>query len=507
LARSSGLQGRMQVLPLAIVLAVVLISMPLAAAFFDMSWDGLWYQQTAVYQMSHGWNPIYDPMHSFTPHLQDWERHYAKGPWFTALAFFQLTRDIEWSKAATWMAMAAAFCSVLAAGRDFGMGRGKSALLAALVALNPVVTCQLASYLVDGLMISYLACFLAATLRYFRERSWPVLCVMATAAILCINAKLNGVVYMCFFSTAFGLYAIFKRRDLLFRYALVQAVPYLLGIFVFGYNPFVTNTVHRGNPFYPLLGSAAYPSHDAQGRDPVDLHETPKNMVGRNIFYRYLYGIFGRPGSQPFCGGRDASLMWPFDIGWRDINFYYFHEVRIAGFGPLFSGAFVISLVLLVIAAIRPGIPRGIVLLSIATIIATLLISRHLWWARFAPQMWWLPIVAVVAGWSVPNWRAARWAASGLALLLMVNALLVAGAHFRWEIEATRKTCEQLALLRDKGDVEVQFNYFYEPFSERLKAAGVQFHGGRRLSGPDVISLMSVCPGYPGEVRARIPQD
>ena len=507
LARLSGLQGRMQIAPPALALAVILISMPLAASFFDMSWDGLWYQQTAVYQMSHGWNPLYDPMHSFTPHLQDWERHYTKGPWYIALAFFQVTGNIEWSKAAPWMAMAAVFCAVLAVCGDFGMRRGKSAVLAALVALNPVVTCQLASYLVDGLMISFLACFVAATLRYFRQRSPLIVCVMATSAILCINAKLNGVVYMCFFSTAFGLYAIVKRRDLLVRYALVQAVPYLLGIFLFGYNSFVTNTVQRGNPFYPLLGSAAYPSHDAQGRDPVELYETPHNMMGRNIFYRYLYGVFGRPGPQPFSEGTDAKLMWPFDIGWNDIQWYRFHELRLAGFGPFFSGGLIIGLALLLAASIRPGIPRGILWLAVGTILATLLISRHLWWARFAPQMWWLPIIAVLAGWSMPGWRPARWTAGGLALLLMLNAVLVAGAHFRWEIEATRKTYEQLAFLRDKGDVEVQFQYFREPFSERLKAAGVQFHAVRQLSGPKVISLMSVCPGYPGEVRACTKQE
>jgi hypothetical protein len=507
LAGREGLRGIPQILPLAIAIAVVAISMLLAALFFDMSWDGLWYQQTAVYQMAHGWNPLYDPMHNFTPHLQDWERHYAKGPWYIALALFQITHDIEWSKAAPWMALAATFFAVFAACYDFGMHRGKSTLIAALVSLNPVVTCELASYLVDGLMISFLTCFLAATLRYFRHRSPLILCVITTGAILCINAKLNGVVYMCFFSTAAGLYAILKRRDTLVNYIVVQAVVYLLGIFLFGYNPFVTNTVYRGNPFYPLLGSAAYPSHDQQGRDPVDLYETPKNMVGRNILYRYMYGIFGRPGSQPFFEGDNAHLMWPFDIRWKDINIYYFHELRISGFGPLFSGAFIISLFLMVIATIRPGIPRGIVWLLVGTIIATLLISRHLWWARFAPQLWWLPIIAVIAGLSVPGWRAARWAAGGLAALLIVNAALVAGAHFCWEIEATQKTYEQLAFLRDKGDVEIDFQYFREPFGERLKTAGVKFHATRRLRGSNPISLMSVAPGYPGEVRACIKED
>lgn len=504
LARSEGLCGRLQIALPAIILAIIAIALLLAATFFDMSWDGLWYQQTAVYQMSHGWNPLYDPMRGFTPHLQDWLRHYSKGPWYIALALFQTTHNIEWSKAAQWMTLAATFFAVFAVCIDYEMRRGKSAVIAALVSLNPVVTCQLASYLVDGLLVSFLACFIAAALRYFRRQSPTITCVMTTSAILCINAKFTGLVYLCFFSAAIGLYIIIKRRDMLLRYAALLIVSYLLGIFLFGYNPYVTNYVHRGHPFYPLMGTAAYPSHGQQGRDPVVLYETPKNMLGHNVFYRLGYAIFGRPGSQPFFEGDNARLMWPFDIGWKDINIFYFHEVRISGFGPLFSGAFIISIFLLIIAMIRPGIPRIIVVLFIGAILASLMISTHTWWARFAPHFWWLPIAAVIAGLAVPDWRFARWAAGGLAALMLVNATLVAYGHFRWEIEATRKTYEQLAFLRDKGDVEIDLQFFGEPFGERLKAGGVTFHATRRLQGKNPIELMSVAPGYPGAVRACV---
>ncbi|MGD0518964.1 MAG: hypothetical protein ABSA26_15620, partial [Thermoguttaceae bacterium] len=395
LAGREGLRSIPQILPLAIAIAVVAISMLLAALFFDMSWDGLWYHQTAVYQMAHGWNPLYEPMRGFTVHLQDWLRHYAKGPWYISLALFQITHDIEWSKAAPWMMLAVTFFAVLAACIDFEMSRGKSAVIAALVALSPVVTCPLATYLVDGLLASYMACFVAATFSYFKRRSPLIVCVIASTAILCINVKFTGLVYLCFISAAAGLYAIIKRRDVLLNYAVVQIVPYLLGIFLFGYNPYVTNYVHRGHPFYPLMGTAAYPSHDQQGRDPVELYETPKNMMGRNALYRHFYAIFGRP--YNIYDGTDVRLMWPFDIRWKDVDFFCYHELRIGGFGPLFSGALIISLVLLAIAMFQPGIPRGIILLFIGTIIVSLMISRHTWWARFEPQVWWLPIAAVIA--------------------------------------------------------------------------------------------------------------
>jgi hypothetical protein len=505
LSRLEGLRGKTQIVPPAIALAIVAISLPLAAAFFDMSWDGLWYHQTAVYQMSHGWNPLYEPMHGFTVHLQDWLRHYAKGPWYISLAFFQITHDIEWSKAAPWMMLAVTFFSVMAACIDFEMSKSKSAMIAALVALNPVITYQLATTQVDGLLASYMACFVAATFSYFKRRSPLIICVIASCAILCINVKFTGLVYLCFISAAAGLYALVKRRDVLLKYAVMQIVPFLLGIFLFGYNPYVTNYVHRGHPFYPLMGTAAFPSADQLGRDPVELFETPRNMMGRNALYRHFYGIFGRPFNV--YDGSNVQFMWPFDIRWKDVEYFRFHELRIGGFGPFFSGALIISLVLLVIALLRPGVPRGTILLFIGTIIVSLMISRHTWWARFAPQVWWLPIAVVIAGLAVPGRRVLWWASSGLAAILLLNVILVAGVHFKWEYIVTRTAYEQMAMLKDKGDVEIDFAYFREPYSERLKAAGVTFHATHDLKGNNIIELMSVMPENPIPVRARIKEE
>jgi hypothetical protein len=502
LARREELRGRLRIVPPAIVLTMVALALYLASAFFDMSWDGLWYHQTAVYQMSHGWNPLRDPLHNLAPHLQDWLHHYAKGPWYVALALFQTTHHIEWAKAAPWMALAATFLAVFATGLDFGMRRRTAVVIAALVSLNPVVTCQLVSYLVDGLMVSFMACFVAALFRWFRRPSLLIHWVLMASAILAINAKLTGPVYLCFCCAAGGLYVLMKRRDLLVRYAVFQLACILLGAVLFGFNPFVTNTVHRGNPFYPWLGSAAHPSFARRGQDPNELYETPNNMKGRSRFVRLGYAIFSHPGPQTFYNGEPAQLMWPFNVRWNDFTVFRFHEVRISGFGPLFSGAFLISLVLLGITLVRPGIPREIVVLLAGTIVASLLVSVHTWWARYGPQLWWLPIIAVIAGLAVPGWRAARWTAWGLAALLLINAVLVGVAHFRWEIEATRTTYAQMDLLRQKGEVEIDFQYFREPFGERLRAGGVTFRAVRRLSCDHPMELMSVVPGYPGTVRA-----
>lgn len=504
LARREGLRGRWLIAPPAIALSIFALGVLLAGSFFDFGWDGQWYHQTAVYQMAHGWNPLRDPMHSFPPDIETWVRYYAKGPWYVALALFQTTHHIEWAKAAPWIALAASFLAVFAVSLDFGRRRRVAFVIASLVALNPVVLCELASYLVDGLVASFLACFIAAMIGSFRRPGALTAWVAIASAILCINAKQTGLVYICFAIAAGGLYVLARRRDRLVRFTIIQLATVLLGAALFGFNPYVTNTVHRGNPFYPWVGTAANPGFSQRERDPNERYETPANLVGRNRVYRLAYSIFGRPGAQPVTGGANAQLMWPFDVRWNDFNVFRIHGVRVAGFGPLFSGALLIGFALLGLALIRPGGPRLVLALLAGTIVASLLIGPHTWWARYAPQLWWLPVVAVIGGLAVPNRRATRWIASGLAALLLANATLIAFAHFRWEIAATRTLREQMAFLRAQESVEVDFAYFGESFGERLRAAGVKFRAVRRLQCENPIVLMSVAPGYPGAVRACV---
>ncbi|HLP02605.1 MAG TPA: hypothetical protein VK163_11325 [Opitutaceae bacterium] len=307
LARREGLSGWWRVAPSAVALFSVGLALLLASRFFDLSWDGQWYHQTAVYQMAHGWNPLRDPLREFSPDLQVWVRHYAKGPWYGAVALFETTGNIEAAKAATWLAFVAMFLAVLAAALDFGMRRATAGLVAALVSLNPVVVCELASYLVDGLMASYLACFVAALLRWIRRPSPLLLGIVLLSAVLCINAKLTGLVYVGCAVAAGGLYVLLWRRDLVLRYVLLHGLAILLGTVVLGYNPYVTNTVHWGNPFYPWSGSAAYPGFSDRANDPNERYETPGNMVGRSRLYRSVSRCSGAPEPSQFAAGTMRS--------------------------------------------------------------------------------------------------------------------------------------------------------------------------------------------------------
>jgi hypothetical protein len=497
LTHKERLSQRLRWVPIALAVGLVALSMALSAFYYDLSWDGEWYHQTGIIHIASDWNPLTDPMHEFAKHLQEWVRHYPKGPWYEAAAIYKTTGHIEWGKCVQWIALAAMFLATLAALLELGLRRASAFALAALIALNPAVTSELTGFMVDGIMFSFLTVAIASLLSAMRSPRWAVLVACVTASIVTINAKFTGLVFLCIALAAAGVWCWFKHRAMAGRFAVAACATLVLGVCVWGYNPYVTNTIHVHQPLYPVLGSAQYPSIDH-----VERGETPRNMRGRNRFLRFGYAIFGRPGNQPYFIGKDATLMWPFMAHRADLYAYTYQETRVAGFGPWFSGCLLLSLALAawLVAGRTPG--RWGPLLICATIVASLLINRHLWWPRYGPQMWWLPIVPMVLALQLERPRRQRELAWAVLGVLLLNALIVAGVRMTWETTHTMALRRQLKEMRDSGkEYRVSTRYFTESAKVRLGEAGISYQDLGMKKLPNGHELVSVVEKYPDAIH------
>ena len=147
----------------ALLVLLVAASAWISLAFYDVSFDGQAYHQEGVYQLAHGWNPL------FTRHISPISsdqnvklNHFPKGPWIIAAAMYRLTGRIETGKFANILLVCAAFSMALAV---FAGSRKKLSAwpvaMAVLVAANPVALCQVCTFYVDGQMASLLACLAA----------------------------------------------------------------------------------------------------------------------------------------------------------------------------------------------------------------------------------------------------------------------------------------------------------------------------------------------------------
>ena len=507
LARRAGLAGRERWWPGVVALLVLAGALAMSAWYFDLSFDGEWYHQTAVYAIARDWNPLADPLRDFFPHLQLWVRHYAKGPWYVAAAVYQTTGHVEAGKFPAVVAGVAMGLAVFAAALDWDLKRRRAAVLALVVALNPVLLSELTTYLVDGIMIGFLVVAIAAVASVFRRPQPAAMWAAALASIVAINSKFTGLVFLCFVFAAGWLWCVARQRAWLGRYTALTGLTLGLGALVWGWNPYVTNTIHRQQPFYPVLGSKAFPSLETQGNEGIIRSETPKNYLAHNRLVRFGLATFGRPGNAPYGGVRNGTLMWPFTARYADLFFYRYHETRVAGFGPFFSGAFLLSFALGAWLLFQPGPARWAALLIVGTIAASLLISAHLWWARYGPQFWLLPIVPLGFVLALNRPRGAVFAAWSLAVLLIVNAAIVGGVRLKWETLATLTLRRQLTELSQPGtEIAISFRWFEASMPERLKAWGVRFQRRPRQEIRDGPELMSVVDRYPGAIHYRLLQ-
>ncbi len=433
-------------------------------------------------------------------------QHYAKGPWYAAATIFATTGRIELGKCINWLILMASFVGTLAACLNGGLSRRRALAIAAVVAINPVTISEINTFEVDGVMICSLVLAIAATLTALRRPSAAVVVAAVVASIVCINAKFNGLIYLCFLLGAVAVWCIFMARQLLAKFACVAIGTLVAGVCIWGYNPYITNTVYEQQPLYPILGSAKFPSLAQQGNDGNEKYETPKNMVGRPLPVRFAYSIFGRPGNQPYREGKNASLMWPFTARPHDLYSYTYQDSRIGALGPYFSGCFVLAICLGLWLLFRLGSSsRWLLILVSATMIASLLISRHSWWPRYGPQLWLLPMVPMVFAFRKSSSRLQIVLAWALCVLLIFNALIVATVRFNWDTRASLTLCHELRDLRDSGqEYEVSTRFFDDSAKERLTEANVRFRDLGMAKLPAGHALESVVEGYPDGIRYRL---
>jgi 4-amino-4-deoxy-L-arabinose transferase-like glycosyltransferase len=508
LLRRAPVARRGQWMAAALFLLLLGASLALSAFFFDFSFDGQWYHQSAIIRIGQDWNPLTDPNHPLGRTVQLWDRHYAKGPWYFAAAVWATASHIEWGKSINWLALSACFFAVLGACLDVGLRRRPALGIALVTAINPVAVTEATTYMVDAVMISFLIVAAAAIFTSLHRPGAAVMVAGVAGAIITTNAKFTGLIYLCFVLLTGAAWCIVMRRRWFLKYAAVSLATLILAFCVWGYNPYLTNSYYRHQPFYPILGSAKYPSLEQQNQDGNELYETPKNMVGRRLPVRFFYAIFGRPGNQPYQIGKNATLMWPFTAVPADLYAYRFHEIRVAGFGPWFSGCLILALILGVWVIIGAPAWRWLLALMVLAVVASLSISRHLSWARFGPQLWLLPILPVAFAFRAGGSSRRLMMARVVLCLLMVNAALVAGVRLRWDANAAITLRNQMRQLRESGaEYEVQLNYFVDSTEMRLREAGVKFKdiGGSARSPaiPNSEELKSVVDGYQHAVRYR----
>jgi len=410
-APSLNLTRRDVILPVAIAMVIVGISLTLSAAIYDASWDGQGYQYEGTQAIADGWD-IYRqnaPEGAIQPL---WLGFYSKGPWVMFGALVKLFDNPEIGKAINLILMAAVFACAPLTLNSFGLSRPMVWWIAALLALNPINIAQVFTYYVDGQLACALTLLTLALAAIGTKPNRALWLVLTLASILLISVKLNGVIFL---TASAGIYAAWHwltRRAGGRTLLLCGIFAYAIGLGLVSWNPFVTQyasqTLERRDPFYPTSW---------QNLTFIE-RNTPPELLNKGWSEKFVRSFFAR-----YAPGGDSPLKLPFTLAPEEI--FWVSDARWSGFGPLFSGGVLLVVAALILALSQKKSVRLPTSFRYAGGALLVIVLFDAWWARYVPHLWVWAIVLTgafvrVDGWSRRLIHAALITFTANVLLLMV---------------------------------------------------------------------------------------
>lgn len=349
------------------VIVASLIFMISTIAFtyvFDVTSDGNTYHKLAVGSMKNGWNPVYESSRDFTTEkgnvfdpLEEninpkWVDHYAKGTEIFGAVIYAFTNNIESGKIFTIIfayIVFGIFFEYLAKRKK--LNTIISFILSALLAINPITLVQMGNYYVDaslGLMIFLiLYCMIVQCDESDNVDKKEIFLILACSIIWSINIKFTGLAYAGVFCAIFYFYLLYKKfrkgKKEFWKEFRLQTIFYVvtlvIAIGIIGYSSYVKNMIFFGHPLYPLYGKDAVKN--------IGVVEAPKYFENKTKLETFLISIFSK--------GVNVSASWktedvvlpelkvPFTFTKAEVENYNIPDIRMSGFGPLFSGIFILS--------------------------------------------------------------------------------------------------------------------------------------------------------------------
>ena len=125
----------------------------------------------------------------------------------------------------------------------------------------------------------------------------------------------------------------------------------------------------------------------------------PKSFGEMNMIEKFTVSLFSRTQNVTY-EMEGPFLKWPIKLYKSEVGELFAPDVRIGGFGPFFALIFLGSLVLLIAALIifikkEKNNLKYIILPTLTVIISMILVGEN-WWARYVPQLYLLPVGALI---------------------------------------------------------------------------------------------------------------
>jgi hypothetical protein len=429
-------------------LAIVTTAMWMGLQFHEYSADGQTYHAEARMEFADGKNPFRDEFSDIRV------QEFPNGAYVFAVNFHKLTGLIDGTRPLNAIMLWASFLTVFGTVLRMNSQWWSALLVAGTAALNTITIAQLFSFYVDGILASLVTIVVFMSLLLCKEADGFIMLSLSAAVAILISIKLTGGLYALIMFGGIEAWCIF--RELRSRWKKAQpkdSIPktlmviflkerkklvlvcagFVIGSCFFGFSSYV-KTMYRHGDLLHVYGP------DVETFFRMIPESIPKNWLAESPTRRLLLSIFS---VSKVAGAENAELKLPFTVLPDEVDSFYTGDHRRAGLGPLFSGAFVLSLFVLILMVNHLPNPGGLEsqCLSIIFLLAlSVLVNPMGWQARFAPQLGLIPVFALWYAFS-NNQRSVlmRLLALALSVTLIANIWLVGSSYLRQQVAATRQ--------------------------------------------------------------------
>lgn len=374
-----------------IALIILFITILIASAFYDMTWDGNTYHKEMIGLMKSGMNPVYNVYSG-----DIWVQHYARAVETFASVIYSFTNNIECGKALNFLLIILLFGQIYKYLREKNVKRIFSLIFSFVVAVNPISLIQSVTYYVDGIFANTLFFIILILLRLTDKdkNNKKYMYWLAGLTIVCINIKFTSLLICTLFIGAFVLYWLYlaikeKKFKVTFKKWFTYFLcVYIIGVIFVGASVYVKNFLKFGHPFYPLKGESTNVDI-VTDNEPSGLHEY-------NHIQKFIYTLFSKTYTWY---DKKPELKIPFSVYKSEFESMQYADTRIGAFGPFYSGILILSVPIILFYIIKNMLKKKrenvLLILLILCIIAPIPILPVVWQLRYYPQLYLLPIIAL----------------------------------------------------------------------------------------------------------------
>ncbi len=447
---------------------LVFLSFWINSFLLDVSFDGNWYQKEAILQMAKGWNPYLSPAlnPADAPSASQWINYYGKGTWLFGSLIYNIFGRIELGKAYNLILIFAVyFVTVSCLQMVLKTRKNLSWIIALFCALSPVAIYQMFTYFVDGQMASLIACVFLFLFLVFKTESRISYLGLVASVVMLINTKATGLVYGVVALGGATVFSFLFRREIFKNIFKASILIGIVGV-IMGYNPYITSLQRYGSPFYPFSSGYSFSGVTPPGALIYD--HLPEKYKPMNRFQKLAHSLFSASGFA-----EEPHLKIPFTIEKGEAGRFWNNDFRYGGFGPLFSGALILSLGLFIYLGQKLSRREASILVyfPVSVIIFSTLLNPEACWARYAPQVYLLaPYALILALFYFPKGKIF---AAILGVLLMINCEAILENNLRYEIGLSSGLDKILYNLRGKSII-VDFGIF-RALRVRLDEYGIKY--------------------------------